>query len=133
MHDEDFDLSEDPSDLSFSTRKIQGKLYRDGYRIEKAIADEEEIQIGFDQGFKQGMEIGRACGAFYAKCRVFRESPHYDEVLPVIEDLLLRKVPDLQALDTEDLEALEECTLRLSVKLAADLEILRCFFREDKL
>ena len=128
MHDEDFDLSDELPERCLSTRKIQSKLHSDGYRIEKVIADQVEIQIGFDEGFRHGMEVGRACGAFYAKCRGYRHSPHYDEVLPVIEDILLRKLPERQSLETEDLKVLEECAMRLSLSLAVDFEGLRVHF-----
>ena len=128
MHDEDFDLSDEMPELCVSTRKIQSKLHSDGYRIEKVIADQVEIQIGFDEGFKHSMELGRACGGFYAKCRRYRHSPHYDEVLPVIEDILLRKLPECQSLETEDLKVLEECAMRLSLNLAVDFKALRRHF-----
>ena len=55
MHYEDFDLSGEPTELYLSTRKIRSKLKNDGYRTEKVIADQVEIQRGFDDGFKAGM------------------------------------------------------------------------------
>ena len=130
MHDEDFDLFGEPPELYLSTRKIRSKLQSDGYRSEKVIADQVEIQRGFDDGFKAGMELGRACGAFYAKCRRFHHSPHYEGMISVVEDILLRTIPEYQSLEAHDFKTLEECALRLSANLTAELEILRGFLKD---
>lgn len=120
MHEEDFDLEDFSSERSLCINKVQSKLQRDGYRIEKTVADQAQIQHGFDDGFMHGIQLGRACGAFYARCRQQVQSPHYERVIPQIEEILFERVLKQQSLEMDDLQSLKEVALLLNENLKAD-------------
>lgn len=49
--------------------KLQRQMHKEGYVSGKTEEEERQMQIGFDDGFKQGILLGRACGAFYGHIR----------------------------------------------------------------
>ena len=49
------------------SKKVNRKLYNDGYRDGKAAEEERLVQCGFDHGFEKGIKIGMACGSLLAQ------------------------------------------------------------------
>lgn len=41
-------------------------IYKEGYRTNKVIEEEKQLQFGFDTGFCEGMEVGMALGRLSA-------------------------------------------------------------------
>ena len=110
--DSDFGEGDDRGMEAADMRKMADKLGKDGFRIGKAQEEEKQMQIGFDQGFNRGLQLGKVCGAIYAKaiCAVQQRSVGNTDVasnLSKLEVLLMDTIPDDLEVDQSSIENLE--------------------------
>ena len=123
--DDDFFGDDNEGNDVATSRKVSSKLFNDGYRIGKAKEEESQMQIGFDQGFEQGMLRGRACGKLYAACREHLSKQSHDgtdvvETLSSLEALLFDGVSCSGQITQSIIEMLRIETLAISAQLEVD-------------
>ncbi|KAJ1434752.1 hypothetical protein B484DRAFT_429032 [Ochromonadaceae sp. CCMP2298] len=121
LNDDDFgEGSGDEMDQA-SYRKLKDKLSKDGFRIGKAKEEEVITQVGFDEGFIDGIRIGKAAGRFYGAARLFASS-HGD--VQKLEKLLFEDMPEsLQPIEFVD--EIEQTVRSISLTLAEDFAIFK--------
>ena len=73
------------------------KASNEGYRVGKAKEEERLMQDGYDEGFAEGMRLGRACGVLFAhvkhELRATR-SPEVERLRKIFfEDIPERSIP----------------------------------------
>ena len=78
-------LEESENVTVWESARVVDNLYGNGYRIGKVLSEEKEMQRGFDEGFKRGMEVSRIGGRFYGSLRMRTQDP---KVLQQVEKLL---------------------------------------------
>lgn len=52
--------------VAATAHSLSNKLFNDGYRVGRSMADDVQMQRGFDAGFSRGIIVGKACGRLYA-------------------------------------------------------------------
>ena len=82
---------ESENDTVWESARVVDNLYGNGYRIGKVLSEEKEMQCGFDEGFKRGLEVSRIGGRFYGSLRLRTQDP---KVLQQVEKLLLEIIPE---------------------------------------
>jgi hypothetical protein len=105
MEDEEWcdDGAVDGSDamITATVHSMSDKLYNDGYRVGRSMADDVQMQRGFDSGFSRGIAVGKACGRLYAAAaKTFsiaslssEDRSNAEQSLYELERLLLTAVP----------------------------------------
>lgn len=87
--DQDFyggdDEGDDISPLKDESVKIKSSLYQAGFRDGKAKEEEKLFQVNFDEGFADGMLLGRKIGELWAEIQ---------QSLLSMKNLPLRVVPE---------------------------------------
>jgi hypothetical protein len=74
LNDDDFGEGSGDEMEQANYRKMNDKISKDGFRIGKAKEEEVITQVGFDEGFMDGIRIGKAAGQLYAAVRLFASS-----------------------------------------------------------
>ena len=83
------------------------------------------MQTRFDDGFKKGITIGRACGSFYAACR---ENCSADLItLKKIEDILFQTIPENNGVINGKIISDLEQILNIFSETTNNLQLLSCF------
>lgn len=124
--DDDDDFGESMDDrfmAEANLRKVADKLGKDGFRIGKAIEEERQMQIGFDEGFESGIHLGKICGNLYGKACVVVEgssAPEQRALLTALQHLLFEIVPENEEVDSESLLSIESILQQLSPQLMVD-------------
>ena len=125
------DLENDTSDTRhhnqldvYTTQKVQKKLAQDGYRIRKGLAEETQLQSGFDDGFKDGVSVGRLAGRLLAACRHRCTSGANHDSMRVIESILMKSLPEQNHLTHDQAAALSAAVNGLSSELGGMLDEL---------
>lgn len=63
---DDGDVDGSDAMIAATVHSMSDKLYNDGYRVGRSMADDVQMQRGFDSGFSRGIVVGKACGRLYA-------------------------------------------------------------------
>lgn len=125
MMDDDFGEGDEKDMATADMLKLSVKLGKDGFRIGKAQEEEKLMQIGFDEGFTDGIKLGRACGKLYGACAA-RFSCNCDQsiaaTLSELQVLLYETVPENGELVSSIFNLIHEKVLALSADLALNLE-----------
>jgi hypothetical protein len=122
MEDDDFGEGDNDEMYAADMRKMVSKLGNDGFRIGKAQEEEKLMQSGFDDGFVEGIMLGRACGNLYGACAAFAGGAGSPPTQSLVElqVLLYETVPELETIDNELREVIKDKVLVISPELMVD-------------
>lgn len=124
--DDDFGEGTDADMWAADMRKIEGKLSNDGFRIGKAQEEEKQMQLGFDDGFQNGIVLGRACGRLYGACASKASGKLTSaENLAKLQTMLYETVPDAETIDAALTGQISALVLSLEADLAEELTEFR--------
>ena len=127
--DSDFGEGDDRGMEAADMRKMADKLGKDGFRIGKAQEEEKQMQIGFDQGFDRGLQLGKVCGSIYAKgiSAVQRGSVDNTEMAlnsSQLEVILMDTIPDDLEVCERSIRDLEQLLVKFKCDATEELKTL---------
>ena len=127
--DSDFGEGDDRGMEAADMRKMADKLGKDGFRIGKAQEEEKQMQIGFDQGFDRGLQLGKVCGSIYAKAisAVQRGSVDNTEMAlnsSQLEVILMDTIPDDLEVCERSIRDLEQLLVKFKCDATEELKTL---------
>uniref|UniRef100_A0A7S3M619 Essential protein Yae1 N-terminal domain-containing protein n=1 Tax=Spumella elongata TaxID=89044 RepID=A0A7S3M619_9STRA len=122
--DSDFGEGDDRGMEAADMRKMADKLGKDGFRIGKAQEEEKQMQIGFDQGFDHGLQLGKVCGAIYAKVICAVDNTEMALNLSQLEVILMDTIPgDLEVCE-RSIRDLEQLLVKFKCDATEELKSL---------
>ena len=125
--DDDFGEGDDRTMDEANMRKIADKLGKDGFRIGKAQEEEKQMQIGFDEGFNQGIKLGKVCGEIYAKVILHTQQSGLQNKLHIVrlEALLMDIIPDELEVSQKVVQEIETILQDFACDTAKEIRCLK--------